>query len=169
MQVDVHIDDYFFSQEGTNSDRSFNVNFWETWFSGWLEHLSSEYELPAAEAYELSLRLSDDEDIQRFNAQYRDQNKPTDVLSFAALEVDVPQPTGGWTISEPLYLGDILISVETASRQAQQQGHSLTVELAWLGAHGLLHLLGWDHPDEESLQEMLSTQETLLEVVGLRL
>jgi probable rRNA maturation factor len=66
-----------------------------------------------------------------------------------------------------LYLGDIVISVETAYRQAQQQGHSLQTELAWLATHGLLHLLGWDHPDEESLQGMLYQQETLLKLVNL--
>ena len=50
-----------------------------------------------------------------------------------------------------------MISVNTAQRQAQQQGHSLPTELAWLATHGLLHLLGWDHPDEESLMQMLKT------------
>lgn len=69
---------------------------------------------------------------------------------------------------EPLYLGDMIISVETARRQAQQQNHSLTLELAWLAAHGLLHLLGWDHPDDISLHEMLNRQETLLKIVGLQ-
>jgi probable rRNA maturation factor len=67
----------------------------------------------------------------------------------------------------PLYLGDVVISVDTAHRQAQQQGHSLKTELAWLATHGLLHLLGWDHPDEESLMEMLNQQETLLQIVNL--
>jgi probable rRNA maturation factor len=69
--------------------------------------------------------------------------------------------------SEPLYLGDIAISIDTAQRQAQQQGHSLKTELAWLAAHGFLHLLGWDHPDEESLTQMLDRQETLLQAIGL--
>ncbi len=139
---------------------------WETWFQDWLESLSQiapeeQISLDLDQAYELSLRLTDDTEIQTLNAQYRQIDKPTDVLAFAALEVDSPQ------IEElPLYLGDIVISVETAQRQADQQGHDLSYELAWLAAHGLLHLLGWDHPDDDHLMRMLSQQEALLQVVG---
>jgi probable rRNA maturation factor len=57
--------------------------------------------------------------------------------------------------------------VETANRQAKQQGHPLKTELAWLAAHGFLHLLGWDHPDEESLRQMLNKQVDLLQGVGI--
>jgi probable rRNA maturation factor len=63
----------------------------------------------------------------------------------------------------------MIVSVEMARDQAQQQGHSETVELAWLAAHGLLHLLGWDHPDEASLEAMWDKQVSLLEQVGLEL
>lgn len=139
---------------------------WDQWFQTWLQQL--ETELPPAIGYELSIRLSDDGEIQQLNAQYRHQDQPTDVLSFAALEVEYPQ-IESIPGEIPLYLGDIIISVDTAARQAQQQEHSLTVEFAWLAAHGLLHLLGWDHPDEESLTQMLSQQETLLTAVGLAL
>ncbi len=139
---------------------------WDQWFQTWLQQLESE--LPSAIAYELSIRLSDDGEIQQLNAQYRHQDKSTDVLSFAALEVEYPQ-LESLRGEIPLYLGDIIISVDTAARQAEQQEHSLTVELAWLAAHGLLHLLGWDHPDEESLTRMLDQQETLLTAVGLAL
>ncbi len=139
---------------------------WDQWFQTWLQQLAAE--LPPAIGYELSIRLSDDEEIQQLNAQYRHQNKPTDVLSFAALEVEYPQ-IESIPGEIPLYLGDIIISVDTAARQAEQQEHSVTVELAWLAVHGLLHLLGWDHPDEESLMQMLGQQETLLIAVGLAL
>jgi probable rRNA maturation factor len=138
---------------------------WQEWCEKWLEILQKE--LPPADAYELSLRLTDDAEIQQLNAQYRNKNQPTDVLAFAALELEIPQ-SEEMLLHLPLYLGDLVISVETASRQAQQQGHSLQTELAWLGAHGLLHLLGWDHPDEDSLTEMLSLQATLLESIGDR-
>ena len=67
----------------------------------------------------------------------------------------------------PLYLGDIVISVDTAQRQVQQHGHTLQTELVWLAAHGLLHLLGWDHPDDDSLTRMLSQQAILLQTIGL--
>jgi probable rRNA maturation factor len=161
--VDLNIQEVFGldiapdSQEWKISDET-----WQKWFQTWLDSLLDH--LPTAEAYELSLRLTGDEEIQAFNAQYRQKDQPTDVLAFAALEVDVPNPLD---TSEPLYLGDIVISLETAHRQAQQQGHTLTIELAWLAAHGLLHLLGWDHPDDESLEKMLEEQETLLQNISV--
>ena len=63
---------------------------------------------------------------------------------------------------EPLELGDIVISLESAARQAAAAGTSLEAELQFLASHGLLHLLGWDHPDEASLATMLSRQEALI-------
>lgn len=140
------------------------IETWESWFYQWLEIL--EDDLPTAPSYEIGLRLTGDAEIQTLNAQFRQQDKPTDVLSFAALEVECPQNEEMLT-SEPLYLGDIVISVDTAQRQAQQQEHSLSTELAWLAAHGLLHLLGWDHPDEESLMHMLKQQVILLKSISI--
>ena len=137
---------------------------WETWFRKWLEILQPD--IPISQNYELSLRLTGDREIQTLNSQYRHQDKPTDVLAFAALEVNFPQPeVVDYTL--PLYLGDIVISIETAFRQATQQGHPLTTELAWLAAHGFLHLLGWDHPDEKSLRQMLKQQLFLLNSVDI--
>ena len=135
---------------------------WQRWLEVWLTSLDGD--LPKSDTYELTLRLTDDSEIQALNNQYRQQNKPTDVLAFAALEAEMPifQPEE----PEPLYLGDIIISVETAARQAQQNNHSLTIELAWLASHGLLHLLGWDHPDDARLDEMLAKQANLLKHVG---
>lgn len=137
---------------------------WENWFQEWLEVLN-DY-LPTALGYEVSLRLTTDTEIQTLNSQYREQDKPTDVLAFASLEANLPQ-SEEMLASMPLYLGDIIVSVDTAQRQAQQQEHDLSTELAWLTAHGLLHLLGWDHPEEESLMEMLQQQVILLEKIGM--
>ncbi|TAE56181.1 MAG: rRNA maturation RNase YbeY [Nostocales cyanobacterium] len=169
-QVELFIDNCYpeFSSdiptdEG-NSVVPVSVQTWETWFHQWLEILTPE--LPPALSYEIGLRLTDDADIQELNAQYRQQHKPTDVLAFAALETDFPQ-TEEMLLSQPLYLGDIIVSIDTAQQQAQQQQHSLTTELAWLTAHGLLHLLGWDHPDDDSLLRMLRKQVTLLESIGI--
>ena len=73
------------------------------------------------------------------------------------------QPGLAWEPSgEPLELGDIVISLESAARQAAAAGTSLEAELLFLASHGLLHLLGWDHPDEASLAAMLSRQEALI-------
>lgn len=171
MEVEVSVQDCFFSAScsaATDAEECrcpILTSTWESWFYQWLEILQPE--LSATDAYELTLRLTDDTEIQELNAQYRHKNQPTDVLAFAALEVNSPQLPTEFQLSVPLYLGDVVISVDTAQRQAQQQGHPLQTELAWLAAHGLLHLLGWDHPDEESLIEMLNQQETLLQSVNL--
>lgn len=137
---------------------------WVKWFQDWLQ--TPGLDLPPADTYELSLRLTNDVEIQALNFQFRHQDKSTDVLSFAAMEVDFPEiePEPG---DLTLYLGDIIISVDTAVRQAPEHGYSLRRELAWLASHGLLHLLGWDHPDESSLLIMLNQQETFLAQSGL--
>lgn len=174
LQVEVNVEDCFADNsrnvtsklEKSRDDSPIATETWQAWFERWLVALHCD--LPPAPKYELSLRLTDDAQIQELNAQYRHQNKPTDVLAFAALEVDVPQ-LAEMRSQLPLYLGDIAISVDTAKRQAQQQNHSLQTELAWLAAHGLLHLLGWDHPDQESLLQMLDRQIDMLQVIGIRI
>jgi probable rRNA maturation factor len=137
---------------------------WESWFQQWLEIMTPE--LPNAPSYEIALRLTNDTEIQALNAQYRQKDQPTDVLAFAALEADLPQ-NEEMLASLPLYLGDIVISIDTAKRQADQQDHDLLTELAWLTTHGFLHLLGWDHPDEASLIQMLKQQVVLLKAIGI--
>lgn len=134
---------------------------WQQWLKQWWTAMQPQL-TPCyqAKAVEVSLRLTDDADIQRLNACYRQINRPTDVLSFAALEADLPWPEG-----EALSLGDIVISVPTAQRQAAD--HGLRRELAWLSAHGFLHLLGWDHPDDHQLNRMLNQQAVLLRSVGI--
>lgn len=109
--------------------------------------------------WELTIRLTDDAEIQQLNRQYRGQDRPTDVLSFAIEPISVP------ISDEPLYLGDIVISVPTAQRQAQT--HSVLWEIVWLASHGFLHLLGWDHPDEESLEKMWNQQQMLMEAIDI--
>jgi probable rRNA maturation factor len=137
---------------------------WVTWFQTWLE--TPGLELPPAAAYELSLRLTTDAEIQALNVQFRHKDQPTDVLSFAAMEVDFPQVEVN-AVESSLYLGDIIISVDMAAKQSLEHGYALTKELAWLASHGLLHLLGWDHPDRTSLLKMLHQQETFLARSGL--
>jgi probable rRNA maturation factor len=138
---------------------------WETWFRDWLH--APGLNIPPVDACELSLRLTDDAQIQALNRQFRHMDKPTDVLSFAAMEVDFPTGVDDDDRDSALYLGDIIISVETAAKQAPEHGYSLRKELAWLASHGLLHLLGWDHPDEPSLMLMLTQQEQFLAQSGL--
>lgn len=173
MLIEVNLEDCYGlaqqSADDSNQPQSaasgeISPETWETWFSVWLENQAAD--VPEAPGYEVSLRLTGDDEMQSLNSQYRHQDRSTDVLAFAALEVDCPQPDE-MLLSQPLYLGDIVISIDTAHRQAQQQGHPLKTELAWLAAHGFLHLLGWDHPDEDSLTQMLDRQETLLQAIGI--
>ena len=131
---------------------------WTGWFKKWLIYLSNITDIPSD--CELSLKLTSDRQIQTYNRQYRHLDKATDVLAFAALESKIALPTD---LAEPIYLGDIIISLDTAIFQAIEQKHSLTVELAWLSTHGLLHLLGWDHPDDKSLAQMLAQQLELIQ------
>jgi probable rRNA maturation factor len=166
IQVEVTVQDHFFVDSALNPGTAPSLNQWETWFHRWLVALQPELaDWGDYPGYELSLRLTHDAEIQSLNAQYRQKDEPTDVLAFAALEVDAPLPPP--ELDTLLYLGDIVISVDTAVRQAQQQGHSLTQELAWLAAHALLHLLGWDHPDDPSLTRMLQQQTVLLQTINL--
>jgi len=99
---------------------------------------------------ELSLLLTDDKEIQTLNKTYRDLDKATDVLSFPQDE-DAVNETGD------TLLGDVVISVETAARQAEEHHLSFNEELILLAIHGILHLLGYDH--EQSLQNARSMQD----------
>ena len=87
---------------------------------------------------EVSVLLTGDREIRKLNKQYRKINRPTDVLSFSMQE-------GVHISGQENLLGDVVVSVETARRQAQEQGHALHRELAILLQHGLIHLLGVDH------------------------
>jgi probable rRNA maturation factor len=148
------------------------ADLWHTLLSGWLGQLAPE--LPPelrAPAYSLGLSLVGDSEIAELNAAWRGQAGPTDVLAFAARDEGadqappMPMPPGGAGAGEagdPLELGDIVIAVDTAARQAGEHGHDLVRELQFLASHGLLHLLGWDHPDAAALEAMLARQERLL-------
>lgn len=172
IQVEVEIQDCFFLEKPALGDGAIappiSESDWADWFCRWLRQLQPDCS-PNAQ-YELSLRLTTDEEIQQLNAQYRHKDQPTDVLAFAALENEapvLPVEFAALQQADPLYLGDIVISVETAVRQAQERQHELREELAGLATHGLLHLLGWDHPNEESLIAMLKQQSILMQTVGL--
>jgi probable rRNA maturation factor len=100
---------------------------------------------------ELSILLTGDDQIQNLNRIYRKKNRPTDVLAFAQREGKHGQHAG-------LLLGDVVVSIPTARRQAEAAGRDLGSELTMLLAHGLLHLLGWDH--ETALKDRRMRRET---------
>jgi probable rRNA maturation factor len=114
---------------------------------------------------ELSVVLTGDEAIRRLNREYRGKDKPTDVLSFpqldAMLEVDAvvsAAPAAGANAA-PLVLGDIVISVETAARQAQELGIERSERVRTLLIHGLLHLLGYDHERSQAEARRMFARE----------
>jgi probable rRNA maturation factor len=146
--------------QNLHSSQPISTEQWEQYFATWIEQPG--LSLPSAPSYEIALRLTDDREIQQLNSQYRQQDKATDVLAFASIDDTIPHPAG-----EPVYLGDIIISVDTAQRQAIEQNHSLATELLWLASHGFLHLLGWDHPDDVTLAAMLACQGRLLGTIGV--
>jgi len=111
-----------------------------------------------AEACEVSVLLTDDPEIQSLNHQYRQIDAPTDVLAFAMSE-------GVDGDLNPDLLGDLVISISTAKRQASWQNHSLETELALLTAHGVLHLLGYDHQTLEETAIMFKKQEAILRLI----
>lgn len=113
---------------------------------------------------EVSLMFTDDETIHEMNREYRGIDRPTDVLSFALEEGEEEEIYGG---PEENLLGDIIISVETAVRQAEEYGHSVEREMAFLALHGMLHLLGYDHMEEEERQEMRAQEEAILASLGI--
>ena len=102
---------------------------------------------------EISVVFCDDPFIQALNAEYRGKDKPTDVLSFAQ--------------DDPQMLGDIVISVWAAARQAEAAGWLLENEIALLGVHGLLHLLGYDDETEAGAWEMQRRTEAALTQAGI--
>ncbi|MFB4166509.1 rRNA maturation RNase YbeY [Virgibacillus sp. JSM 102003] len=115
---------------------------------------------------EVSINFVNNVEIQEINRNYRQLNKPTDVLSFAMQEqTDDELDIVGEDI--PLVLGDIVISVEKAEEQAKDYDHSLERELGFLTVHGFLHLLGYDHMDKEDERKMFKRQEEILGEFGI--
>jgi probable rRNA maturation factor len=94
---------------------------------------------------ELSVALTDDREIHELNRSFRRRDKPTDVLAFSMREGVGPPPTPAGEKASCELLGDVVISVDTARRQAAERGRSIDDEVCVLLAHGLLHLLGYDH------------------------
>ena len=117
------------------------------------------------EQTEVDITIVDDEEIHRLNREYRDVDRPTDVLSFALDEGD-DEPELVDALEEHL-LGDIIISAETAQRQGEEFGHGLTREVVYLAVHGLLHLLGYDHMKEEDKVIMRAKEEEALREIEL--
>ncbi|MEW5865431.1 MAG: rRNA maturation RNase YbeY [Bacillota bacterium] len=110
-------------------------------------------------AVEVSIALVDDERIRELNSRYRGVASATDVLSFTMDNCDAP--------GEPALLGDVVISLETASREMRNSGELLS-RTVLLAVHGLLHLLGYDHETDEDAEEMQAHESDILAKIALR-
>ena len=122
-------------------------------------------------ACEINVLVTDDKGIRAINSASRDIDKATDVLSFPMFQLTAGQPPQEWSeFLDPetglCPLGDMAISIERASAQANAFGHSLRRELGYLTIHSMLHLLGYDHLDEGiQKQQMRSREEAIAETI----
>lgn len=119
----------------------------------------------------VSVMFTDDEEIHELNRLHRGVDRPTDVLSFPLFEYDengdIIEDDLDFNPNGEMILGDIVISLETASRQAQEYGHSFEREIGFLTVHSMLHLFGYDHMTPEDEEEMFGYQREILERMGL--
>ena len=118
------------------------------------------------EGSELSVAFVSNERIQEINREYRDKDQPTDVISFALEEMGEGElEVVGADI--PRVLGDIIISIPRTREQAEEYNHSFMRELGFLSVHGFLHLLGYDHMNEQDEKRMFDRQKEILDGYGL--
>ena len=125
---------------------------------------------------EVNVLLTNNEEIQEANRDFRNIDRPTDVLSFPMVDYDFPadfslvneSPEGYLNPeTDELLLGDIMISVYKVYEQAEEYGHSRKREFAFLIAHSMLHLLGYDHMEDEERVVMEAKQKAILEALGI--
>ena len=125
---------------------------------------------------QVSILITDDDEIHRINLEQRQIDRPTDVLSFPMVNYETP---GDFSFLEEdsedcfdpdsgeLLLGDIVISADKVAAQAEEYGHSRRREYAFLIAHSMLHLMGYDHMTPEDAAEMERLQEEILQQLGI--
>jgi probable rRNA maturation factor len=118
-------------------------------------------ELPQVSQYVIGLHLVGDSTIKALNAEHLAKDAATDVLSFPLYEPGFVLPPG-----EPVHLGDVVVSYPRAMAQAEDYGHSVEREVAYLVAHGVLHVLGYDHEEESERLRMRQKEEEALRPLG---
>ncbi len=127
---------------------------------------------PYAKAFgpgtELSVRLSHDAEVHALNREWRDKDKPTNVLSFPQLDADeLAELADGQVPSHPILLGDIILARETCAREAQEKNVTTEAHATHLIVHGLLHLLGYDHIRDDEAHIMESVERQVMAHMGL--
>ncbi|MCI6499557.1 rRNA maturation RNase YbeY [Lachnospiraceae bacterium HCP1S3_C3] len=125
---------------------------------------------------EVNVTLTNNEEIHKINKEFREIDRPTDVLSFPMIQYETPGDFDIVESCEDLYfnpdsgemiLGDIIISTDKVFSQAEEYGHSPKRELAFLVAHSMLHLFGFDHIDDEERKDMEKRQNEILDALGI--
>ncbi|GLQ05205.1 endoribonuclease YbeY [Sneathiella chinensis] len=111
---------------------------------------------------EISILLTDDPQIQDLNREYRGKDKPTNVLSFPDTHLSAETLEEAVRFDEPLFLGDIAIARSTVEAEAKEQGKSLDDHFCHLLVHGMLHLLGFDHIEDDEAEEMEGLEVEIL-------
>ncbi|MEM9469567.1 MAG: rRNA maturation RNase YbeY [Pseudomonadota bacterium] len=111
---------------------------------------------------EVSIVLANDDLAQVMNRDYRQKDKPTNVLTFASIDDDTPQP------GDDFHLGDVILAFETIDRESQEQGKFINDHLSHLAIHGTLHLLGYDHIEEDDANTMETLEIRILERFGIQ-
>ncbi|MBM4235163.1 MAG: rRNA maturation RNase YbeY [Firmicutes bacterium] len=123
-----------------------------------LDQMLLDYDLQSGE---VAVAIGTDELLHRLNQEYRNQDRPTDVLSFAYLEPGEDTAPG----DQEYAVGDIYISIERAEEQADLAGHQLENEIALLAIHGMLHLLGFDHLKDDEAEKMQAKESKYLRLI----
>ena len=143
-------------------------NFAKLIFSKTLEYVQKN-ELDNGIGFEKPIRvclcLNNDCEVQKLNSEFRGKDKPTNVLSFA--NVDDEDFLSDLSFEEEIELGDIIMAVETVQSEAEQKGILLKDHFAHLLIHGLLHLFGYDHQNDEEADEMEGFEIKVLELLGI--
>ena len=155
-----NLSDHFFNKA---DHLIFESIFWKEVLLCWIKIILNEKEasLPSfildKKSFSLSLQIINNNEISSINQKWMNKSGPTDVLSFPIIsEIDSNKDLNF------LELGDLFISLEMAIKQSKEFNQSLTREMLWLVSHGFLHLLGWEHKDDNELDNMLNFQEYLI-------
>ena len=141
----------------------FECSFWEEVLLCWIKIILDEKDTSFPnfifykKSFSLSLQIINNNEISSINHKWMNKSGPTDVLSFPMLsDFDTTKDLNF------IELGDLFISLEMAFKQSLEFDHSIKREMLWLASHGLLHLLGWEHNDDNELDNMLNFQEYLI-------
>jgi probable rRNA maturation factor len=118
--------------------------------------------LPSPARVELGITLIDNARQRELNQRYRGKHAPTNVLAFPAWDPSTRVPCGA-----PLLLGDVVLAFETVEREAADQGKTFVDHVRHLVVHGILHLLGWDHQNEDATAEMEALETSILAKLGV--